>query len=135
MKIVLDTNVLVAGLLTPGGACGRVLDLVIEGVVETCVDERILREYEMVLRRPRLAIPPADARTALDIIRRTAEPVAPVPLPADLPDKDDVPFLEVAAAARAILVTGNLRHFPRKACKDVRVLSPAGLLDLLRRSV
>ncbi len=135
MKIVLDTTVLVAGLLTPGGACGQVLDLVIEGVVETCVDERILSEYEMVLRRPRLAIPPGDARTVLDIIRRTAERVAAVPLPADLPDKDDVPFLEVAVAARAILVTGNLRHFPKKACKDVPVLSPAGLLDLLRRFV
>lgn len=46
-----------------------------------------------------------------------------------------MPFLEIAAAARAILVTGNLRHFPKKACKDVRVLSPAGLLDHLRRSV
>lgn len=135
MKIVLDTTVVVAGLLTPGGACGQVLDLVIEGVVETCVDERILSEYEMVLRRPRLAIPAGDARTLLDIIRRTGEPVAAVPLPADLPDKDDVPFLEVAAAARAILVTGNLGHFPKKACKDVRVLSPAGLLDHLRRSV
>lgn len=135
MKIVLDTNALVAGLLTPGGACGQVLDLVIEGVVETCVDERILSEYEMVLRRPRLAIPPGDARTVLDIIRRTAERVAAVPLPADLPDKDDVPFLEVAVAARAILVTGNLRHFPKKACKDVPVLSLAGLLDLLRRFV
>jgi putative PIN family toxin of toxin-antitoxin system len=135
VKIVLDTTVLVAGLLTPGGACGQVLDLVIEAVVETCVDERILSEYEMVLRRPRLAIPPGDARTVLDIIRRTAERVAAVPLPADLPDKDDVPFLEVAVAARAILVTGNLRHFPKKAWKDVPVLSPAGLLDLLRRFV
>ncbi len=134
MKVVLDTNVLVAGLLTPGGTCAQVLDLVIEGVVEACVDERILGEYEMVLRRPRLAIPAGEARAVLDIIRRTAEPVAAVPLPADLPDKEDVPFLEVATAAGAILVTGNLRHFPKKACKGVRVLSPAGLLDLLRRS-
>ncbi len=134
MRIVLDTNVLVAGLLTPDGACGRVLDLVIEGVVEICVDGRILGEYETVLRRPRLAISPGDARPVLDIIRRIAEPVAAIPLPADLPDKDDAPFLEVATAAGAILVTGNLRHFPKKACKDVRVLSPAGLLDLLRRS-
>lgn len=134
MKIVLDTNVLVAGLLTPGGACSRVLDLLIEGVVEACVDERILAEYDLVLRRPRLAISPGDARAILDLIRRTAEPVAAIPLAADLPDKDDVPFLEVAAAAGAILVTGNLRHFPKKICKRVRVVSPAGLLDLLQQS-
>ena len=79
MKIVLDTNVLVAGLLSPAGACGRVLDLVIEGVIETCVDERILTEYETVLRRPCLAIPPGEARAVLDFSRRTAEPVAAVP--------------------------------------------------------
>ncbi len=63
MRIVLDTNVLVAGLLTPGGACGRLLDLVLDGAVGVHIDRRILQEYEDVLRRPQLSLPPRMAPT------------------------------------------------------------------------
>jgi len=43
----------------------------------------------------------------MELIRRIARPVAAVPLNVELPDPDDRPFLEVAAAAEAILVTGQ----------------------------
>ncbi len=134
MRIVLDTNVLVAGLLNPAGACGRLLDLVLDGTVSFSADERILREYEEVLRRPRLALPPDTVREVVTFLRHSAEPVAALPLDAKLPDLDDLPFLEVAAAAGAILVTGNLRHYPKKAIGRVNVVSPSESLDLLRRS-
>ena len=62
------------------------------------------------------------------------QPAAAVPLPVRLPDPDDAPFLEVAAATESILVTGNSRHFPKKAREGVVVLSPAELLELLRQS-
>ena len=134
MRIVLDTNVLVAGLLNPAGACGRLLDLVLDGTVSFCVDERILQEYEEVLRRPRLALPADAVREVLAFVRHSAEPVASLPLDAKLPDPDDLPFLEVAAAAGAVLVTGNLRHYPKKAIGRVSAVSPAEGLELLRRS-
>ena len=57
-----------------------------------------------------------------------------MPLAADLPDPDDLPFLEVAAEAHAVLVTGNKKHFPDKAAGDVRVVSPRELLDLLSKT-
>ena len=57
MRVVLDTNVLVSGLLTPSGPCGQIVELVLDGVLDLCVDGRILDEYEDVLRRPKLAIP------------------------------------------------------------------------------
>ena len=65
MRIVLDTKVLVAGLLNPVGACGRVLELVLDGAVVCSADERILREYEEVLRRARLALPAGPVREVL----------------------------------------------------------------------
>ena len=134
MRIVLDTNVLVAGLLNPAGACGRLLDLVLDGTVPFSADERILREYEEVLRRPELALPADAVREVHTFLRHSAEVVAAPPLDAKLPDPDDLPFLEVAAAADAILVAGNLRHYPKKATGRVSVVSPAESLDLLRRS-
>jgi len=134
VKVVLDTNVIVSALSTPAGTCGRVLDLLVEGILQPCVDERILAEYGEVLSERRFPFTPTQVSTVLKMLRAVGEPVAAPPLDAALPDEDDRPFLEVAAAAQAVLVTGNKRHFPRKACRDVIVLTPRGLLESLRRS-
>jgi putative PIN family toxin of toxin-antitoxin system len=134
VRIVLDTNVLVAGLLNPAGACGRLHDLVLDGTVSCSADERVLREYEEVLRRPHLVLPADTVREVLTFLRHSAEPVVPLPLDAKLPDSNDLPFLEVAAAAGAVLVTGNLRHYPKKAIGCVSAVSPVEGLNLLRRS-
>lgn len=88
-SIVLDTNVLVAGLLTPFNAPGRVLDAVLAGQVRLLYDDRILAEY-------------GDGQAV----------VAP-PLGIALPDPDGAMFVEVAVAGRAeAIVTGNPRPFP-----------------------
>ena len=132
MKAVLDTNVVVSGLLSGTGPCGRILDLVLEGIVSIAIDSRVFAEYEEVVSRPRLAIPAAEADKVLNFLNLIAEPVTALPLPSALPDADDQPFLEVAAAAQVALVIGNRRHFPADACQGVRVLSPTEFLDLLR---
>ena len=51
MKIVLDTNVLLSGMLKPSGPPGRIIDLLRTDVLELVVDDRILAEYVDVLRR------------------------------------------------------------------------------------
>ena len=134
MRIVIDTNVLVAAFLTPVGACGRLLDLALDGAVGVYADRRMLQEYEDVLRRPQLSLPPDAVNAVLDFFRSAADPVAALPLAVRLPDPDDQAFLEVAATAEAVLVTGNLRHFPKKSCKPVQVVTSKECLDLLRRS-
>jgi len=42
MKIVVDTNVIVAGLLKPQSNPAKVLNLIIPVEVDLCVDSRIL---------------------------------------------------------------------------------------------
>lgn len=132
MKCVLDTNVIVSGILTPDGSCGRILDLVLEDRVQIVLDTRLLAEYQAVLTRPRLALPPQAVDVFMGFIRSRAETVVPEPLKTSLPDSSDLPFLEVAAFSGAILVTENRRHFPKKACGRVRVLSAAEFIELLR---
>jgi predicted nucleic acid-binding protein len=51
MKIVLDTNIVVSGLLQSLGNPARVLMLALAGAVQVCHDERILAEYADVLTR------------------------------------------------------------------------------------
>jgi putative PIN family toxin of toxin-antitoxin system len=128
----LDTNVIVSGILTPEGHCGRILDLLLEGHIPIVVDSRILAEYEEVLSRPRLALPQQAVGVFMDFIRSRAERVVAEPLRASLPDPSDLPFLEVASSSGSMLVTGNRRHFPNKACRKVKILSAAECIDLLR---
>ena len=133
MRVVLDTNILVSGLLTPEGSCRRILDLVLDGTLRPCADDRILEEYARVLRRASLNLPAAHVDDLLDVVRHGGERIVAGPLPARLPDSSDTPFLEVAATAEAVLVTGNTRHFPAAACAPVPVVGPAEFLGILGR--
>jgi uncharacterized protein len=131
-RVVIDTNVLVAALIQPAGFCGRVLDLVADGAVEACVDDRILAEYAEALSRRKFRFPTDLVHTVLDFFRQAGIPIVAHPLDITLPDPDDLPFLEVAASGHAVLVTGNRRHFPKSATGPVRVFSPAEYLETLR---
>lgn len=52
MRIVLDTNVLLSGLLSPSGPPGNIVRLITTGTVRVCYDARILVDYRQVLLRP-----------------------------------------------------------------------------------
>ena len=101
MRIVVDTNVLVSGLLSPFGPPGVIVSLTAAGRLSLCYDARILAEYAEVLHRPAFPFD-GDAVTALTSqIKAGGVLASPVPLPTRLPDAADEPFLEVAVAARA----------------------------------
>ena len=126
MKTVVDTNVLVSGLLNPRGAPGRIVDLILAGHVSLLVDDRILAEYREVLRRGRFGFDARDVEALLATIDATATHVHGTALAERLPDEDDEPFLEAAIAGKAdALVTGNVRHFPARCAQGVHILSPA----------
>jgi putative PIN family toxin of toxin-antitoxin system len=134
MRVVLDTNVIVSAVLTAHGVCGRIFDMLADGLFGIYVDARILAEYERVLRRPQFRLVPEDVAEVINLIRSLAEPVAAVPLSAELPDPGDLPFLEVAVSADALLVTGNTRHYPKRLHAGITILSPREFLELLRRT-
>lgn len=129
MKIVLDTNVLVAGLLSPFGPCGEIVRMVSSSEVTLCFDALILAEYSEVLHRPKFGFDKEKVAALMDHIEHRGHIVASSPLRHSLPDPDDEPFLKVALAAKAVcLVTGNTSHFPTKLSEGGKILSPAGFL-------
>ncbi|GAB6112386.1 putative toxin-antitoxin system toxin component, PIN family [Desulfomicrobium salsuginis] len=133
MIIVIDTNVLVAGLLSPFGPCGDIVRLASAGKLRLALDARILSEYREVLLRPKFRFNPDKIASLLDQLGHRGLYVAPSPLSASLPDPDDEAFLEVALAAdAACLITGNLAHFPAKVCAEMPVLSPGDFLHAFR---
>ena len=134
MKVVVDTNVLVAGLLSPFGPPGEIVRMIASGAVSLCLDARILTEYADVLSRPKFQFEAEQVQTLLEQIRMDGLSVAGTPLASRLPDPTDEPFLETALAGdAACLITGNSRHFPATKRQGMTVLSPAEFLDLYRK--
>lgn len=132
MKIVLDTNVLVSGLLSPYSASAQIINLITSGTITLCYDSRILIEYKDVLARPKFQFDPRRVDHLLAFIEMTGEITAPSPLNTGLPDPDDAVFLETAlAAGAAFLITGNVKHFPEKKRQNVRVVTPQEFLASL----
>ena len=133
MRVVLDTNVLVAGLLSAAGPAGWIVEAALAGELEPVFDMAIRQEYDEVLRRPEFKFPPTHVDDVLAALDQFAFHVAaPPPWPAALPDPDDEPFLAVAAATGSILVTGNLRHFPIASRQGVPVLTPRQFVDRIK---
>lgn len=110
MKVVVDTNVLVSGIINPHGRPAHILNLVLDGRLILCIDSRIYSEYERVLLSPKFSFPGEHVRVLLDFIKRKSVFVVPSPLGIDPLDESDLPFLEVAFSAKAPIVTGNKKH-------------------------
>ncbi|MDP1808838.1 MAG: putative toxin-antitoxin system toxin component, PIN family [Actinomycetota bacterium] len=134
MNIVLDTNVLVAGLLSPFGPCGEIVRMVSSGELTLSFDARIMAEYSDVLKRPKFVFNEDKIAVLLEYIEFRGQPIAPSPLTDPLPDSDDEPFLEVAIASQAVcIVTGNQVHFPSRLCQGAEVLSPSEFLTQYKK--
>lgn len=133
--IVLDTNVLVAALLSRNGASFRLLQLVGRGRFTLSVSVPLVLEYEhaarAVARKAHLTF--ADIDSILDYICRESEhreifylwrPILGDP-------KDDM-ILELAVESEAsFIVTHNTRHFEKAAEFGIRALTPGELLMMM----
>jgi putative PIN family toxin of toxin-antitoxin system len=136
IRIVLDTNVLVSGLLKRTSLPGLILDYIFAGVLIVVMEARLMDEYQRVLGRPRLQIPAAEAGQILTFLAAHGEWIIPlrlIPEPDFVPDPTDLPFAEAAVAgcARA-LVTGNPRHFGFLSAYDVQVFTPAEIFKSVK---
>ena len=133
MIIVLDTNVLISGLLKPYSKAAALLRLVTDGTIQLAYDLRLLSEYRDVLNRSKFNFAKEDVEPFLEQIEEEGLLVSVKPLKFHLPDPDDEPFLEVALAGRVkAIITGNKRHFPKKDYEGVKILSPAEFLEVTK---
>jgi len=131
---VFDTNVLVSGFISASGPPGRIVEWLRTTVIHAGMDDRILAEYDEVLYRPELALPPREVDIVLKAIVGHACWARTRPEHAvcgDLPDPDDGPFVECAAALTCELVTGNTRHYPPGTVGNVVVITPRQFVQRL----
>ena len=136
IRAVIDTNVLVSGLLSPAGNEALLLLAIHQGLVRPCLSGDILDEYARVLARPRFAFPPDETGALLAMLREWGELFQPQGAPATSPDPADTKFLQCAAAAQAeFLVTGNKRDFPHSPYGPTQVVNAGELLDRITLAI
>jgi uncharacterized protein len=130
VRAVLDVNVVISAVLSPRGAPGRLLAAWRNGAFELVVSPLLLAELRRALGYPKLArlVPPADADALVGLLGRSAELVADPPGPPPLASADpkDDYLVALAAAARAVIVSGDT-HLTDLADR-IPVRSPAAFL-------
>lgn len=113
MRIVLDTNVLVSGLLVPGGTTGRIVTAWRTGRFDLLLSVPQLGEIARVLAYPKIRrVLRWDGARIESFVRQLyvrAEMIDVTRLPAEVPrDAADAPILAALLNGRAdLLVTGD----------------------------
>lgn len=125
MLVVVDTNILVSALWSRNGAPARAVGLVLSGQLTPCYDHRIMLEYRQVLQRPKFRFQPSEINALLAWIKQSGRSVVPAPVDIPFVDEADRKFYEVAKYCGAVLITGNLKHFPN----DDVVMSVSDFLE------
>ncbi|MCY4362993.1 MAG: putative toxin-antitoxin system toxin component, PIN family [Gammaproteobacteria bacterium] len=131
MRVLLDTNVLVAAFTTRG-LCRDVLQIVL-AEHQFLVAEMVLTELERVLE-DKLRMPTHQVKEVIAFVSEYAEIVAPV-APATWPERDPDDQWVAAAAldgAADILVTGDKDLLDAAHGTRLRIVPPRGLWELLR---
>ena len=114
MLVVLDTNVLVSALMSKNGAPADILRLVLADRLTPCIDARIMCEYTEVLQRPKFGFSKGEINSLLDWFKYYGESVNAEPCDISFTDESDKKFYEVAVHCGAVLITGNLKHYPKR---------------------
>ena len=128
---VIDTNVLVSGMLKNDSVPGQLIDMILLGRIVPLLNEEIISEYEDVLTRNKFGFEDGKAEDLIKDIR-----VKAIFLPREhadeiFPDEDDIVFFEIVLSGRstmdAYLVTGNIKHYPIKKF----VVTPRQMLEII----
>ena len=138
MLIVVDTNVLVAGLRSGGGASRSILRQCIEGRIQPLFGTALWLEYEDVLARQidELEVDANECRAVLAALAAVGQWVSiyfgwrP-----NLRDEADNHLVELAIAGGAeVIVTHNIRDFERSEFDwpGLRIVTPAAFLEEMR---
>ena len=130
IRVVLDTNVLVSGLLF-GGIPGKLLDLWKTGKIRLIMSREMLDEFLRVLAYPKLRLSEEEIHYLLYVeVLPHVEMVKVHPGPILIPmDPSDDIFLHCALAAGTKYIISGDRHLLHlKSYKRIKILSPAEFL-------
>ena len=122
-KVVLDTSVLVSGVL--GGSSVPVLESWRREEFILVVSPEIYREYESVLKRPKFGLPPSLVDELLSFVRQRSHWVEPDVELEIVRDPSDDKFVEAALSGGANTIVSSDRDLlDLKEAEGIPIVSP-----------
>ena len=117
MRLVLDTNVVVSAFINPKGTPSQIIKFILQGKAQLVYNTQILEEYIIVMARPKFSgkIDPNLIHRFIELIKNTGFLFDPLPGKNKLPDEKDRIFYDTAKNSGSILISGNIKHYPKEA--------------------
>ena len=127
-RAVIDTNILVSSILSSEGNPARIMNLISDKQIQLFYCPEILDEYKRVLAYEKLNIAPQTQEKMVNAIEALGIMIEPVASDISLIDESDRIFYDTAKASGAILITGNIKHFP---IDEPFIVTPVQFINLL----
>lgn len=140
MRVVIDTNILVSGVIRPSGLVGEVLHHLRNGTYTILYAQSTLDELVDVLNRPRIrdkyGVTHEDIKTVVALIMLRGESVIPSRQITVCRDPKDDQFLDVAVAGGAdVIVSGDKDLLVLDPFEGIPIVAPRDFLQMLHGSV
>jgi len=126
-KAVIDTNVLVSSLININGHPADIIRLIGIRRILPYYNAEILDEYRRVLCYPKFAFAPYQVESLVNGILERGILEETTKSTIKMIDESDRKFYDLHKAANAILITGNIKHFP----KEHTIITPADFMEKL----
>lgn len=114
LPVVLDTNILVSALWSKDGNAAKIIRKIANEEVFPYYTEQIWLEYEEVLFRPKLNFDKNMVNILLQRLSYRGLKIQVKSSTVRLPDESDRKFYDIAKSCKAVLITGNIKHFPEE---------------------
>lgn len=126
----MDTNVIVSSFINSNGKPSMIIKLILNRKAELCYNSAILSEYEGVMLRQKFSdkINSSQIHQFINLIKNIGILFNPASSKIKLPDESDRVFYDTAKDSGSILITGNLKHFP----KEPFIMLPADFLNKIQ---
>ncbi len=132
MKVVLDTNVIVSGLLFPGGIPDKIVRACLTGQISNATSPDLLTELRRILQK-KFNLSEERVAMLLDLMKENSELVYPVERIKKIKaDEADNRVLECALTAKVqFIISGDQKHLLKlKFFQDIEILSPAKFFQI-----
>lgn len=131
---VIDTNVIVSALLSsnPISNPNVVINSIGSGALTPLYNKGIESEYKNVLNRKQFNFTDEQKSIFFETLKKFGKKTKATKVSnEDFPDKDDIVFYEVRMSVEdSYLITGNIKHFPKKPF----IVTPAQMVAILKEN-
>jgi putative PIN family toxin of toxin-antitoxin system len=135
MRVILDTNILLSGILSPLGAPAKLLYAWERKIFTLVACDALIAEFRDVAGRPffRVRLRASVAELLAAGLRDFSLYCRDLPSSPIAPDPKDSYLLAMAEAGQAdFLVTGDKELLSLRRHKSTRIITPAAMIEILR---